>query len=198
LIGVGELEHANRRLAHALGADAGAVTNAAAILRPPGTLNFKTEPPAVVRLERLERRRFDHHDVLAQVPQLPRAEPPASRPAAGDQGDFSDPLRALDPAIYVEALTGQAVGRSRKVSCPFHTDTTLSLHVYESPDGGWYCFGCRRGTSVYDLAGPLWGLQPRGREFVELRRRLYDLLMPGTPAALHPNAHARPRTGSEG
>ena len=33
---VDELAAANRRLAHALGADDGAVTNAAAILRPPG------------------------------------------------------------------------------------------------------------------------------------------------------------------
>ena len=85
-VGVDELEHANRRLAHAVGADAGAVTNAAAILRPPGTLNFKTQPPARVRLERLERRRLDLSEVLAGAPELPRAEPPPSVPAAGRGG----------------------------------------------------------------------------------------------------------------
>jgi hypothetical protein len=37
-------ETANRRLAAQLGADGGAVTNAATILRPPGTYSFKTDP----------------------------------------------------------------------------------------------------------------------------------------------------------
>ncbi len=32
------------------------------------------------------------------------------------------PLRAIEPAVYVEALTGQTVGRDRKVHCPFHQD----------------------------------------------------------------------------
>jgi hypothetical protein len=54
------------------------VTNAAAILRPPGTLNFKTEPPARVRLERLERRRLDLSEVLPGAPELPRAAAPAT------------------------------------------------------------------------------------------------------------------------
>jgi hypothetical protein len=48
-LAVDELEDANRRLAYALGADVGAVTNAAAILRPPGTLNFKDDVPVPVR-----------------------------------------------------------------------------------------------------------------------------------------------------
>ncbi len=52
-VGPAEAERANRRLAHALGADSRS-TDAARILRPPGTLNFKTEPPRVVQLERLD------------------------------------------------------------------------------------------------------------------------------------------------
>jgi len=46
-------------------------------------------------------------------------------------------------------------------------------------EGGWYCFSCRRGTSIYDLAGPLWGLCTRGPDFIELRRRLTELLLEG-------------------
>jgi len=88
-----------------------------------------------------------------------------------------DPLRAIEPAVYVKALTGQTVRRDRKVHCPFHEDETPSFHVYERPEGGWYCFSCRRGTSVYDLAGPLWGLSTRGRDFIELRGRLAALLL---------------------
>ncbi|MCA1679675.1 MAG: hypothetical protein LC777_12375, partial [Actinobacteria bacterium] len=32
------------------------------------------------------------------------------------------------------------------------------MHVYEHPEQGWHCFGCKRhGHSAYDLAGALWG-----------------------------------------
>ena len=56
-------------------------------------------------------------------------------------------------------------------------DASPSLHVYEGPEGGWYCFSCRRGTSLYDLAAPLWGLRTRGPDFLELKRRLTELLL---------------------
>jgi len=69
------------------------------------------------------------------------------------------------------------------VSCPFHDDRTPSLHVYETPAGGWYCYGCGRGSSVYDLAADLWGLETRGADFLEVRRRLCDLFLPGTEPA---------------
>ena len=53
-LGVEAATAANRRLAHELGADSGAVTTAATILRPPGTGNFKHSPPADVVAERLQ------------------------------------------------------------------------------------------------------------------------------------------------
>ena len=102
-----------------------------------------------------------------------------------------DPLRQLEPAVYVTALTGQTVGRSRKISCPLHEDRTPSFHVYEHADHGWHCFGCRRhGQTVYDLAAALWSLDTRGRDFLELRERLYALLLPGVPV---PNPPRRRR-----
>jgi hypothetical protein len=79
---------------------------------------------------------------------------------------------ALAPRDYVERLLGQPVGRSGKVRCPFHTDGTPSLHVYPEPGRGWYCYGCGRGGSVYDLAALLWQTPPRGQGFTELRQRL--------------------------
>jgi hypothetical protein len=174
-------EAANRRLAAQLGADAGAVTNAATILRPPGTYSFKTTPPTPVLAHRLDPGLTTLQaatDAIAddQSPPAPATPVPRSRPPAG-----SDPLRALDPAHYVSVLTGQTVGRSRKISCPFHEDRTPSFHVYEHPEDGWFCFGCKRhGHTVYDLASALWGLQTCGSEFVELRGRLYALFVPGT------------------
>ena len=83
-----------------------------------------------------------------------------------------DALLELEPERYVARLTGRRVGRSRKVCCPLHEDGTPSLHVYREPERGWYCFGCRRGGSVYDLAAAMWRVDPRGAGFVVLRQRL--------------------------
>ena len=187
-------EAANRRLAAALGADSGAVTNAATILRPPGTYSHKTSPPTPVVLERLTAQRTTLRDILDGIaadphapPRRPSTSPPRPTPAPTSAGRAPDPLRQLEPAVYVTALTGQTVGRSRKISCPFHVDRTPSFHAFENADDGWYCFGCRRhGHTVYDLASALWGLDTHGRDFLELRERLYALLLPGVPVPARP------------
>ena len=76
-------------------------------------------------------------------------------------------------------LLGVDVPRHRKVPCPFHEDRHASLHVYETAERGWYCFGaCRRGGTIYDLAAPLYGYTARGEDFLRLRaelRRLFGL-----------------------
>lgn len=38
----------------------------------------------------------------------------------------------------------------RKLSCPKHSDSDPSLHVYPG-DKGWYCFSCGRGGDGWDL-----------------------------------------------
>jgi hypothetical protein len=159
----------NRRLALVLGADL-ACADAARILRAPGTLNHKARPPATVRLERLDAGARVSPATLTAG--LPLAPPRPRRDPKRVAGRARDSLRAIEPAVYVQALTGQAVPAGRKVRCPLHDDRTPSLHVYRDPDRGWFCFGCRRGGSIYDLAGLLWGIEPRGRGFLVLRRRL--------------------------
>jgi DNA primase len=72
-------------------------------------------------------------------------------------------------------LTGQSVPRSRKVHCPLHEDRTASLHVYPDAARGWFCFGCRRGGSVYDLASAIWRIEPRGAGFVAIADRLRSM-----------------------
>ena len=84
----------------------------------------------------------------------------------------------VPPPVYFERLTGLRVGPSGKLHCLFHDDRSPSLHVYLEPERGWFCFGCRRGGSVYDLAALLFGLGTRGRDFVELRRELERRLLP--------------------
>ena len=176
-------EAANRRLAAHLHADSGAVTNAATILRPPGTYSFKSVPPTPVVLQRLDMELTTVYAATAALAPDPTPPPSATcapLPVRSSRRGRRDPLRQLDPALYVSVLTGQPVGRSRKIRCPLHEDRTPSFHVYEHPREGWYCFGCKRhGHSVYDLASALWGLQTQGAEFLQLRARLYALFLPG-------------------
>jgi hypothetical protein len=172
-----ELERANRRLANALGADP-ASADAARILRVPGTRSHKHTPPTAVDAIRLDaHRRFSAADVIAGLPDPPAPARPAALVPAEPRGD--DPLLEIAPEVYVRRLLGVAVPRHRKVPCPFHEDRHASLHVYETAERGWYCFGrCGRGGTIYDLAGPLYGYRARGEDFLRLRielRRLFGL-----------------------
>ena len=171
-----EVERANRRLAHALGADP-ASADAARILRVPGTFSHKHMPPTQVEALRLDPdRRLDAMDVVGSLPDPPA---PARATAAPAPQRHDDPLLAIAPDVYVRRLLGVEVPRHRKVRCPFHEDRHPSLHVYDTPQRGWYCFGrCRRGGTIYDLAAPLYGYTARGEGFLRLRtelRRLFGL-----------------------
>lgn len=69
------------------------------------------------------------------------------------------------------------IGRDGKVACPFHEDRTPSLHVYDEAEHGWHCYGCGRGGTIIDFGAALYGLEPRGQGFHEIRRRLDADLM---------------------
>jgi hypothetical protein len=171
-----DVECANRRLAHALGADPTSA-DAARILRVPATWSHKHEPPTPVEALRLDTdRRLSAADVVGGLPDPPAPVRTAVAPAE-HRGD--DPLLAIPPEVYVARLLGVEVPRHRKVACPFHEDRHASLHVYETAERGWYCFGrCRRGGTIYDFAAPLYGYAARGDDFLRLRaelRRLFGL-----------------------
>jgi hypothetical protein len=176
-----ELERANRRLAHALGADL-VSADAARILRVPGTLSHKHDPPTRVDAVRLDPgRRVKAVDVIGELPDPPAPARATFGPTPA-QGRGDDPLLAIAPDVYVRRLLGVDVPRHRKVPCPFHDDRHASLHVYETAERGWYCFGaCRRGGTIYDLAAPLYGYSARGDDFLRLQaelRRLFGLRPP--------------------
>ncbi len=76
---------------------------------------------------------------------------------------------AIPADVYIEALTGEVASRSMRCPLPDHEDRYPSCRVYEF---GWNCFACNRGGTVYDLAAILWDIEPRGRGFVELHKRL--------------------------
>jgi hypothetical protein len=165
-----QVEDANRRLARRLGGDLASV-DIARILRPPGTFNHKHDPPRPVTLKVL---RADARYTLAQITAGLPADPRASR-VPGSSGRLAlaridRELLSIPAADYVQVLSGRAPHRGGKVRCPFHPDRRPSLQVYA--DGGFYCFGCRRGGTIFDFAAHLWGITPRQRGFIELRSRL--------------------------
>lgn len=168
------LRESNERLASALGGDLQSA-DAARILRPPGTLNFKAKygRPRPVELLLAERRPSYGLDEVVGL--LPRARSPRRQALiAHVPGHSSDPLQRIAPANYFAELTGLEPGRDGKVCCPLptHADPGPSCHVYKSPAKGWYCYGCGRGGDIYELAGELWHLRREGREFLELRAML--------------------------
>ena len=172
-VGPDELEHANRRLARALGADMRA-TDAARILRPPGTFNHKSGAPVAVTLERLEVEVYTAEQVTGGLPDPPdsRAREDRASGAVRPLSAVTDPLASIDPPTYIAALTGREVGRDGKVSCPFHDDRTPSLHAYPTVERGWCCHaGCGGGT-IIDFGAKLYGLEPRGAGYHEIRHRL--------------------------
>jgi hypothetical protein len=94
----------------------------------------------------------------------------------------TDPVKAIPLPVAFEVLAGEAVPRSGMVRCPSsdHEDRSPSCHV--SADV-FYCFGCGRGGSIVDLGGLLWGIEPRGAGFREIRERLESELLPALRAA---------------
>ena len=175
-VGVDVIEGTNRRIALALGADV-VCSDRARILRPVGSVNRKRPEPVAVQLLRLAPAERVSLTDLDRVLPPERASPETvSRLPRRRRIAPSDPLETIPPPVYVEQLTGQRVGRSGKVRCPLHEDRTPSMHVYDDPERGWYCFGCGRGGSIYDLASLLWERPARGRDFIELRRELEALV----------------------
>lgn len=177
---------ANRKLAHTLGADM-ASTDAARIMRAPGTLNWKHDPPPPVTCTRLE---LDVHTADQVVGDLPEPDPEPPRSARVVPINGADPLLGIPAEAYIPALTGRSVGSDGKVQCPFHSDgneRTPSLHIYGDR---WACFGCPpvpwshasadyAGGSIIDFGALLYGLTPRGAQYVEIRKRLASDLLRG-------------------
>ena len=188
-----EVEQINRGLALVLGADVRAC-DAARILRPPGTVNWKARRPAPVRLLAFEPRvRLEVREISRGLPRDSTGRVTTRRRPRARTDTQRDPLLQIAPREYVERLTGSLAGPDRKLRCPFHDDTTPSLHVFEEPERGWFCFGCGRGGSIYDFAATLWGRGLRGAEFVRLRQDLHATLLPDPSAEVaREAAHAPP------
>lgn len=175
-----QVESANRRLALALQGDPACV-DIARLLRPPSSMNRKHTPPSRVRLlEHNTGARYALGELTRSLPVDPHpGQSFGARPGRRGVGRtaLDRALLAIPAAEYVRVLANVTPDRAGKVLCPFHEDTSPSLQLY--PDGTFYCYGrhnehraCRKGGTIYDFAAARWGLGTRGRDFLELRRRL--------------------------
>lgn len=166
-------EQGNRRLAGHLGADMRA-TDAARILRPPGTLNFKHAPPAKVEIAEQAAVGYGLADLVSNIPdpKPPRVTQPPRRVARGDS------LSDVAVEDYYAALTGLDPLRGNS-QCPFHAeDRNPSMRLYPATNT-FYCFSCQYGGTIYEFGAKLWGLGTRGEDFLELQRRLREALGAG-------------------
>lgn len=86
---------------------------------------------------------------------------------------------------------GYEPNRAGFISCPFHSDKTPSIKVYNDIGRGFYCFGCGAGGSVIDFVMKLFDIsfqqaiarlsfdfgiptdsyKPSGRELEDFRRK---------------------------
>jgi CHC2 zinc finger/RepB DNA-primase from phage plasmid len=171
---------AKRRIAHALGSDP-KVSDPARVMRVPGSVNTKNGTVTTATCVALDTRVFEAGEVVDHLDDPP--ELPHKR-VVGTVLDAHDPLRQISATEYVPALTGRHPTWAGKITCPFHgggEERTPSFHVYDG-DGGWYCFGCERGGTIIDLGALLYGIEPRGPGYHEVRRRLADELLAAVAA----------------
>jgi hypothetical protein len=185
------IERANVRLIHHLGDGADyASYDRNRFMRLPGTRNFKSGRYCQVIYADLTSRAYDVRDLVGDLPDPPADDPrapkrirrqhtaPSPRRAAID-----DPVDRWTPREYFGALCGVAeIDRDGKARCPLpdHDDPRASLWIGDTPEAGWFCFGCNRGGRIFDVASLLiggpWGADLRGDAFraarTELERRL--------------------------
>lgn len=183
------LEETNRAIADTLGADRKS-TDAARILRPPGTSNHKHDPSQPVQLTEHTQNRYDPQEIIQALPEPAPPEPATQTPEhkppthgtrhSSHTSRSQDPLHSIAPADYVHQLTGQESRADGKTYCPFHPDEDPSLHVYPTPEQGWACYGCptpdgkTAGGDIYNFASKLWDIPTKGKDFLDLRDRLDD------------------------
>jgi hypothetical protein len=85
--------------------------------------------------------------------------------------DTRDPLRSIPANQNLPALTGEVVLSSGRTRCPMpdHPDEHPSCKCYGTR---WVCFSCGAQGGIIDLASEIYGLEPTGREYWQIRDRL--------------------------
>lgn len=175
-VGPNEAEIGNRRIAHAIGADMKS-TDAARILRAPGTFNFKHSPPRPVEIVRGTDDVFTFDQVVGDLEDPParggRRPWPAPSSDGENVGDQDAAVTLIERYAPESQLWASGSGRLHG-RCPFdfHEDRNPSFGLF--PDGGYVC-SCGSGDLVR-LFVQLRGEAFRDSELPTYRRELQDEL----------------------
>jgi len=141
------LEQINRRLAVYLGGDE-RVTDAGRILRVPGTLNHKADPPRPVTLQQLTGEVHPLDRLLAALPDAVAEEPPVAATNASEA--VSEPVAN----VLAKLDTVRPSGTGWTALCPGHDDHRPSLSVTQGDDGRCL-INCHAGCSPDDVLAAL-------------------------------------------
>ena len=181
------IERANVRLIHHLGDGADyASYDRNRFMRVPGTRNFKSGRYCQVVHADLTSRAYDARDLVGGLPDPPADDPRAPKrirrremAPSPRRSAISDPVDRWTPREYFAQLCGiTEPDRDGKARCPLpdHDDPSASLWIGDTPEQGWFCFGCSRGGRIFDLASLLiggpWGVDLRGDAFRAARAEL--------------------------
>jgi hypothetical protein len=186
------IERANVRLIHHLGDGADyASFDRNRFMRVPGTRNYKSGRYCQVVHADLTSRAYDVRDLVGRLPDPPADDPRAPKrirrqhtPPSPGRARIDDPVDRWTPREYFAALCGiTEFDDAGKCRCPVHDDPRPSCWVGETPEAGFFCYGCGVGGRVYDLWAALhqlpWGMDLRGDLFRRVREGLHrDLGVP--------------------
>jgi hypothetical protein len=139
----------------------------ARVMRLAGTINYKTGRYSRLVQVDLSLAPYSVAELVGDLADPPGATASSRRHPAKRRNGPEDPYRRIPPPEYFAKLAGVTVPRSGYVLCPSsrHTEKTASCRVWPEPAGGWWCFGCRAGGAIYDLASLALG-GPTGQALV--------------------------------
>jgi hypothetical protein len=186
------IERANVRLINHLGDGADyASFDRNRFMRVPGTRNFKSGRLCQIVHADLPSRAYDVRDLVGGLPDPPADDPRAPKRIRRRQtapsprrATIDDPVDRWTPREYFAALCSiTEYNDAGKCRCPVHDDPRPSCWVGDTPEQGFFCYGCGVGGRIYDLWAALhdlpWGVDLRGDLFREVRDGLHgDLGVP--------------------
>jgi hypothetical protein len=138
------------------------------LMRLSGTVNYKRERHARIISADLALPPYRLRDLVGNLPDLHARRRPRR---AGRWIAATDPYKRIPPPQYFRVLAGVEVPDRGLVRCPApdHADDHPSCNVGDDAGVGWWCHGCARGGTVYDLASALLagptGTALRGTDF---------------------------------
>lgn len=71
---------------------------------------------------------------------------------------FAETIKARVTTRALCERVGLKLDRHGGAVCPFHDDHDASLKVYDNPERGWHCYGCKAGSTVIDFAVRWYGI----------------------------------------